>query len=50
MPAFHPERDGRPIKTLLSAEQIAARAAELGRTITDAYRPVGAHHVLVGVL
>ncbi len=50
MPAFHPERDGRPIKTLLSAEQIAARVAELGRTITDAYRPVGGDLVLIGVL
>jgi hypoxanthine phosphoribosyltransferase len=50
MPAFHPERDGRPIKTLLSAEQIAGRVAELGRTITDAYGPVGADLVLVGVL
>jgi len=50
MPAFHPERDGRPIKTLLSADQIATRVAELGRTITDAYRPVGGDLVLVGVL
>ncbi|HEY8141157.1 MAG TPA: hypothetical protein VIG06_00745, partial [Kofleriaceae bacterium] len=50
MPAFHPERDGRPIKTLLGAEQIAARVAELGRSITDDYRAIGSDLVLVGVL
>ena len=50
MPAFHPERDGRPIKTLLSGEQIAARTAELGRAITDDYRAIGSDLVLVGVL
>src|SRR5678815_203162 len=50
MPAFHPERDGRPIKTLLSAEQIAGRVAELGRSITDDYRAIGSDLVLVGVL
>jgi hypoxanthine phosphoribosyltransferase len=50
MPAFHPERDGKPIRTLISAEQIAARVAELGKAITDDHRGVAGDVVLLGVL
>jgi hypoxanthine phosphoribosyltransferase len=42
--------DGRPIASLISAEQIAERVAELGRRITEDYRAVGGDLVLIGVL
>ncbi len=43
-------RDGRPIPSLISAAEIAARVAELGRTITDDYRDLGSDLELIGVL
>ena len=42
-------RDGRPIE-LISAAEIAARVAELGRRITEDYRVRGGDLVLIGVL
>lgn len=51
MAAFTPlARDGRPIASLISAADIAARVAELGRRISDDYRAVGADLELIGVL
>jgi hypoxanthine phosphoribosyltransferase len=44
------ERDGRPIRTLIAAEAIAGRVAELGGRIADDYQRVGGELVLVGVL
>ena len=44
------ERDGQPIRTLLSADDIARRTAELGAAITEDHRPVGKDVVLVSVL
>ncbi|HTE51160.1 MAG TPA: hypoxanthine phosphoribosyltransferase [Kofleriaceae bacterium] len=43
-------RDGRPIPSLISAEEIAARVAELGRTITADYAEAGSDLELIGVL
>ena len=44
------ERDGRPIRTLITAEAIASRTAELGAAIADDHRQVGADLVLLSVL
>ena len=43
-------RDGRPIPSLISADQIAARVAELGQTITRDYADAGSDLELIGVL
>jgi hypoxanthine phosphoribosyltransferase len=43
-------RNGRPIASLISAADIAARVAELGQRITEDYRDVGADLELIGVL
>jgi len=51
MPQFTPlSREGRPIASLISADQIAARVAELGARITEDYRQAGADLELIGVL
>ena len=42
--------DGRPIASLISAADIAARVAELGRRITQDYKAVGSDLELIGVL
>ena len=42
--------DGRPIASLISAADIAARVAELGRRITQDYQAVGSDLELIGVL
>jgi hypoxanthine phosphoribosyltransferase len=42
--------DGRTIPSLISAAEIAARVAELGRTITEDYRGVSGELELIGVL
>ncbi|HLU65056.1 MAG TPA: hypoxanthine phosphoribosyltransferase [Kofleriaceae bacterium] len=44
------QRDGRPIPTLISADAIARRVAEMGRQITDEHRDHGEDLVLLGVL
>jgi hypoxanthine phosphoribosyltransferase len=41
---------GKRCRTLLSAEEIAAKVAELGRRITEDYGETGADLVLVGVM
>jgi len=41
---------GRPIASLISAQQIAARVAELGERITEDYRALGGGLELIGVL
>ena len=41
---------GRPIANLISADEIAARVAELGRRITEDYRGHGGTLELIGVL
>ena len=44
------QTDGRPLRQLITAEQIAARVAELGEMITRDYRDAGKDLVLVCVL
>jgi hypoxanthine phosphoribosyltransferase len=43
-------QSGRPIASLISADEIAARVAELGRQITEDYRALGGTLELIGVL
>ena len=43
-------QSGRPIASLISADEIAARVAQLGRQITEDYRALGGTLELIGVL
>jgi hypoxanthine phosphoribosyltransferase len=49
-PALVSQTDGRPLRQLITAEQIAVRVAELGDTITRDYQDAGKELVLICVL
>jgi hypoxanthine phosphoribosyltransferase len=44
------DMEGKRCRVMYSAEQIAARVAELGKQITEDYKDVGRELVLVGVM